>query len=67
MMLTSLQLLDEVPLNQEHIPLRRRVISTRSPLRRAFAEGEAVLFIIETYREFTVAPGMSQECSLNVP
>ena len=49
MMLTSLQLLDEVPLNQEHIPLRRRVISTRSFLRRAFAEGEAVLFIIETY------------------
>ena len=48
-MLTSLQLLDEVPLNQEYIPLRRRVISTRSFLRRAFAEGEAVLFIIETY------------------
>ena len=48
-MLTSLQLLDEVPLNQEYVTLRRRVISTRPLRRRAFAEGEAVLFIIETY------------------
>ena len=55
-MLTSMQLLDEVALNQEYVSLRRWGISTQ-PLRSgAFAHGEAVLFIIETYCEFHANP-----------